>query len=435
MIPPDHFLLIRSDSSFRARIMDDDRTIAAEVSLPGADGNGTHFALFLPLATPGTLKTYTLELSVYTFADPKGCRHEGARLLLLPRPGNVCVKQIIRHSELLHEDFIFLGTNGRGAMLHSPVSWGNLTSRYDGLLAANLNPHYPEDRQVMFSRCRAWVVFQGYSQALNTDCLEVFRLATDSSGIWQYHIPTGQGEHVLITARVEMVKDQNSVVLSFFRHPADQLPERLVDSKPATIILRPDIENRNFHASTKAYQGPENQWPHAVTAFSNGFHFAPDADHHLRVKISDGAFVWEPEWLYMVPRPKDARRGHDPDSDLFSPGYLSASIEGHQTVTLWADVGTENEIARREPPIPHSPHPAFNNPCGIGRRSGGRNLPRNTENSPGPLCGQARRFKNRHRRISLVSGLGTGCFNLCARTGGRRKNSRCPGYRYSVCPL
>jgi len=352
MIPPDHFLLIRTDTSFRARITDGDRTVAAEVSLPCADG--THFALFPPLTTPGALKTCTLALSVFALADPEGCRHEVARLLLLPRPGNVCVKQIIKHSELLHEDFIFLGTNGRGAMLHSPVSWGNLTSRYDGLLAANLNPHYPEDRQVMFSRCRAWVIFQGYSQALNTDCLEMFRLAPDSSGIWQYHIPTGQGQHVLITARVEMVKDQNSVALSFFRHPADQLPERLADSKPLTIILRPDIENRNFHVSTKAYQGPENQWPHAVSAFSNGFHFAPEADHHLRVQISDGAFVWEPEWLYMVQRPQDARRGHDPDSDLFSPGYLSAIIEGNQTVTLWADVGAENEMPLREPPIPHS---------------------------------------------------------------------------------
>jgi predicted glycogen debranching enzyme len=292
-------------------------------------------------------------LSVYDLAQSEGCRHEIAQLRLLPRPGNIRVKQIIKHSELLHEDFILLGTNGRGAMLHSPVSWGNLTSRYDGLLAANLNPHYPEDRQVMLSRCRAWVVFQGYSQTLNTDCLEMFRLATDSSGIWQYYIPTGQGEHVRITARVEMLKDQNAVALSFFRHPANHLPQRLADSKPVTIILRPDIENRNFHDSTKAYQGPENQWPEAVTAFSNGFYFTPDTDHHLRIQISAGEFVWEPAWLYMVNRPKDARRGHDPNSDLFSPGYLSATIEGNQTLTLWADVGFENEIPPRETQTQH----------------------------------------------------------------------------------
>ena len=354
MIPPDHFLLLSSDHAFRARIMDGDRTVATETSLAGTAGNGKHFALFLPLAIPETLKSSNLELSVYAPADSGGCRHATARLLRLPRPANVCVKQKIKHSRLLKEDFIFLGTNGRGAMLHTPVSWGNLTSRYDGLLAANLNPHYPEDRQMMFSRCRAWVVFQGYSQALNTDCLEFFQLTPDSSGIWQYHIPTGQGQHVRVTAHIEMVKDQNSVALSFRRHPAEHLAERLVDSKPVSIILRPDIENRNFHSVTKAYQGPENQWPDAVTVFPNGFHFAPDSDHHLRVQISDGVFVWEPEWLYMVNRPKDARRGHDPDSDLFSPGYLSAAIEGNQTVTLWADAGTENQMPPRESLSPHS---------------------------------------------------------------------------------
>jgi predicted glycogen debranching enzyme len=353
MIPPAHFLLIRSESAFRACIMDGDRAVATEVSLPGAAGNPEHFALFSPLATPGTLKTVTLGLSVYASADSDRCRHEVARLRLLPRPADVRVKQIIKHAELLQEDFTFLGTNGRGAMVHTPVSWGNLTSRYDGLLAANLNPLYPEDRWVMFSRCRAWVVFQGYSQALNTDCLEMFHLAADSSGIWQYHIPTGQGEHVRITARVEMLSNRNAVALSFHRHPADRLPDRLADSKPVTIILRPDIENRSFHAATKAYLGPEHQWPDAVTAFSNGFHFAPDAEHHLRVQISAGSFIREPEWLYMVNRPKDARRGHDPDSDLFSPGYLSAAVEGNQTLILQADAGRESEISPEEIAPPH----------------------------------------------------------------------------------
>ncbi len=358
MIPPAHFLLVRSNSAFRARILDGDRTAAAEVSLPGSDKNADHFALFLPLATPQTLKTCSLSLSVYTNADPDGCRHEAARLLWLPRPGNVCVKQTVRHSDLQHEDFIFLATNGRGAMLHSPVSWGNLPSRYDALLAANLNPDYPEDRQMMFSRCRAWVVFQGYSQALNTDCLEMFRLDGGHGGIWRYHIPTGQGEHVLITVRVEMVREHNSVALRFFRHPAGHQADRMADDKPVTIILRPDVENRNFHASTKAYQGPEYQWPRAVNAFSNGFLFAPDTEHQLRVQISDGAFVREPEWLYMVNRPEDARRGHDPDSDLFSPGYLSAAIAGNQTVTLRADAGSEKEIMQREPPLPNFITPA-----------------------------------------------------------------------------
>ena len=358
MIPPDHFLLVRCNRSFRACIVDGNRTLASEVSLPGANGSEDHFALFQPLASPQTLKTCSLSVSAYAPDGQTGCRHEVAPLLLLPEPDHVSVTPVIKHSALMHEDFIFLATNGRGAMLHCPVSWGNLTSRYDGLLAANLNPLYPEDRRAMFSRCRAWVVYQGYSQALNTDCLEMFCLAGGAAGTWQYHIPTGQGEHILLTARVEMVQYRNSVILSFFRHPTDDLPQRLADATPVQIILRPDIENRNFHATTKAYLGPENQWPRAVSAFSNGFHFSPDVDHHLTVQISDGAFVWEPEWYYMVHRPAEARRGLDPNSDLFSPGYLSAWIKGNQTVTLLANAGAGNEIAPQAPASSHSITPA-----------------------------------------------------------------------------
>jgi starch synthase (maltosyl-transferring) len=352
MLPPGHFLLIRTGCAFSVRIMDGDRTIASDVSLPAADR--THFVLFLPLTIPRALKSCTLALSVYDSIDPGGCRHAEAPLLVLPRPQDARVKRRFKHSELLHEDFIFLETNRRGAMLHSPVSWGNLTSRYDALLAANLNPHYPEDRQVMFSRCRAWVVFQGFSQALNTDCLDMFSKQEDCTGLWRYHIPTGQGEHVLITVKVEMIKGKNAVGLSFFRHRAGDQAGRLADFKAVQIILRPDIENRNFHATTKAYQGPEHHFPRCVSAFSNGFDFTPDQAHHFRMEISDGSFVWEPEWHYMVYRSKDAGRGLDPDSDLFSPGYLSAFIEGSQTVTLWARVGAENEMSMSESPAVNS---------------------------------------------------------------------------------
>ncbi|MBW2437143.1 MAG: glycogen debranching enzyme N-terminal domain-containing protein, partial [Deltaproteobacteria bacterium] len=344
MIPPDHFLLIRADCAFRVRMDAGEQTLASEASL--ASGEKDHFVLFLPKATPRTLKSCTLVLSVYEQAEPSGCRHEEAHVVLLPRAEDMRIKQAFNHSELLAEDFTFLGTNGRGAMLHCPVAWNKLASRYDGLLAANLNPQYPTDRWIMFSRCRAWVVFQGYSQALNMDCLEKFRTAADGSGCWQYHIPTGQGEHVLLTVRMTMVAGQNAVTLRFFRHPAEGLPQRLADSEPVEIILRPDIESRNFHTATKAYQGPEKQWPNAVHAFADGFDFTPDADHQLRIQMDKAAFVPEPEWLYMIHRPQDAGRGHDPDSDLFSPGYLSVFVEGHQSVTLQATAGTAEEMSQ-----------------------------------------------------------------------------------------
>ncbi|MBU0986630.1 MAG: glycogen debranching protein, partial [Proteobacteria bacterium] len=50
MVPPGHFLLVRADTHFRARIMDDDRVLAHEESLRQADGS--YFVLFTAMPVP-----------------------------------------------------------------------------------------------------------------------------------------------------------------------------------------------------------------------------------------------------------------------------------------------------------------------------------------------------------------------------------------------
>ncbi|MFN2437444.1 MAG: transmembrane fusion protein, partial [Desulfotignum sp.] len=54
-----------------------------------------------------------------------------------------------------------LGTTKAGGMMRAPGDWGQLHSRYDGLLGANLNPAMPEDRRMVLARCRIWAIFQG----------------------------------------------------------------------------------------------------------------------------------------------------------------------------------------------------------------------------------------------------------------------------------
>jgi glycogen debranching enzyme len=218
-----------------------------------------------------------------------------------------------------------------------------LTSRYDSLLAANIHPDIPEDRWIMISRCRAWIVFQGYSQALNTDCLEAFRIDRDGGGSWRYHIPSGQGEDVIVNLGLKMVPGENIIHLSLYRQMAGQAAGRLEDSRPVEIILRPDIENRNFHQTTKAYLGPEAEWPQKINHTQDGFQFSPDDDHSLLMQISEGKFIFEPEWQYMIHRSVEAGRGLDPDSDLFSPGYFTADLYGGQQVTLTAETGPAPE--------------------------------------------------------------------------------------------
>jgi len=350
MLPPEHLLMVHAEYPFQARLSNGNQTLACEESLKNDDGS--YFALVTPSDPPQRAQSHTLKLSVYT---PEGWQHREAPVLVLPRPDQIKVKTILSRPELVKEHFVFLDTNGRGGMVRIPVSWGMLTSRYDGLLAANLSSEFPEDRWIMFARCRAWLVFQGYSQELNTDCLEAFAVDADSNGYWRYHIPSGQGEHVLLTLGLKMTDEENAVKLTFYRHPAPGAANRLDDRKPVQLILRPDIENRSFHQTTKAYMGPEYHWHHKITRCENGFYFSPDPDHHLRIQLSDGDFIWEPEWYYMVHRAVDAERGLDPDSDLFSPGYFCIDLKGNQQATLFATISQTPKIKTSSPPTSDPP--------------------------------------------------------------------------------
>ena len=335
MIPPDHFLMVRADISFRARIMDMDRCLVQEESLPCSDGS--FFALFSPVNPEATRPSLTLKISVYT---PGETQHVNGPLLFLSRAKDAAVKEVFDRSDLSSDrSLLMLGTNGRGGMLRAFVSWGKLTSRYDALLAANIDLEIPEDRWIMFTRCRAWLVFQGYSQEICDDCFVSFYSISDSKGIWRFQVPTGQGQHVFLSVYVEMVSGENFLRMIFNREPAKGRNGQLPDHEPVGLILRPDIENRNFHDTTKAYQGPEHTWQSAIDSKPDGFNFSPDQNHQLHMDISDGDFVWEPEWQYMIHRPKEAERGLDPDSDLFSPGYFQTFLTGDGSVTLNARIG------------------------------------------------------------------------------------------------
>ncbi len=358
MIPPDHFLLVQSPFPFRASVMDGDRAIGHEQSQP--DRQGKHFALFSPFPVPQSHIYRILRISIYIQNatgskslsvspplregqgeggnTPDKCEHGQGHVLFLSHPENAKVRQVFLRAEILRSDLFFLGTNRRGGMLRAGVSWGFLQSRYDGLLAANISPLYPEDRRIMFTRCRAWVVFQGFSYEIGSNCLDIFRTDEKSRAFWKYRIPTGQGEDIDLHIAMEMIAGKNAMRISFFRDSTKGKTGQLPDEKPVRLILRPDMEDRSFHEVTKAFTGPEHHWPKAVTARSAGFVFAPSSERKLRLDISPGSFFYEPEWKYMVHRPLEAGRGLDPDSDLFSPGYFSAFLLGGEGCELQAQV-------------------------------------------------------------------------------------------------
>jgi predicted glycogen debranching enzyme len=347
MIPPGHFLMVASAHGFRACLVEKDRTLSVENSLSSSDGS--HFALFLPRPAPKNLRSLTLQLAVHT---GNGSRHEQAALLMLPRAEDTRVRRVFGRSEFLREPMRFLSTNGRGAMLRTPVAWDTPASRYDALLAANFNPDFPEDRWVMLTRCRAWLVYQGFSQDINLDCLQAFTLGESKAAVWRYKIPSGQGQHVQMTVGVQMIPGQNALRMAFARQRAGDDPARLADATPVRLILRPDIENRSFHDLTKAFTGPEHHFRDALSALPSGFVFCPDAQHGLKVVISSGQFVHEAEWRYMIYHLQDAERGQDPHGDLFSPGYFEVGLHGGETVNLTAQ--TAPAAAIRQAPEPPS---------------------------------------------------------------------------------
>ncbi|MCP4690336.1 MAG: glycogen debranching protein, partial [Desulfobacterales bacterium] len=200
--------------------------------------------------------------------------------------------------------------------------------------------------------------FQDYSKELNLSCLESFTLREDSFGSWEYRIPVGRGRRVRLMAAVRMSRDRNGIRMIFHRRLADEQDGMLADPEKIRLIVRPDIEDRNFHHATKAYQGPESRWPGAVAADSDGFQFRPDPDRWLVMRTVPGTFTEKHEWLYGVERPLDAGRGLDTASDLFSPGWFSTSLRGGDEMEIRAGAretedsfpATENTLWSLAPP-------------------------------------------------------------------------------------
>ncbi len=340
MIPPNHFLYLRAPVAFRAQIEEGSRVVQQQNSLTAVDG--CHFILFCPGAARLMPHAAKLKLVVY---EPEHTRHETAALLFLP-PGDVPrVPLAFSHKELLGTHPVFLSTNGRGGMLRAPVLWAEVRSRYDALLAGNLNPDYPEDRRIMLTRCRAWLVFQGYSQDITIDRLQLFQLG-DNAGLWRFRVPFGFGQSVFLDIHAEMIAGQNAMRLKFYRAPCLNAENCLADGQAVQLIIRPDVEDRSFHEDTKAFLGPERNWPGAVHPESNGFIFAPDPARQLRVIVSTGSFLPATEWQYMVHHPIEAGRGLNADSDLFSPGYFRCPLAGGAEIELLAQILTPAENDR-----------------------------------------------------------------------------------------
>ncbi|MBE6367140.1 MAG: glycogen debranching protein [Lentisphaerae bacterium] len=347
MVPPGWCLAIHSSKSFRAELKNHDRTLRFERSV--RLNNQSYFALFAPLnIAEMPEQDPVLELTRFdndqvsrTQSHVRYLPHDHSKELIKFHFSN----QDLENAPPRHA----LGVNDLGGYAQIPACWGQLVSKYDALLAANCNDFYPVDRRVMLVRCRLWLVLNGFSQEVNFAIQEHFRVGSRNLGRWEFSVPMGQGKMVKLDITSRFAFNANAVELEFRRRSAGRNPRMLEDSTPVQLIVRPDIDDRNNHAVTKAYAGAENAFPNAIEAGTDGFTFAPDTTRKLEVKLPGCQFFREDDWSYMNELPLENYYGLDHQSDLYSPGYFSGMLNGGEHCSLYAQVNLPPDAAVKFP--------------------------------------------------------------------------------------
>ena len=331
MIPPGDSLLIESDVPFRFSVAEGKRHLFRADSISG--GRRGFFALLPPF---GDERHDGRRLDAYlTVFDPAAgsALHRRGTLLLLPPAGKAdfSAKPEDRHS------LSAFGTNSTGGYAYVPVRWGKLNSKYNALLAANLNLDHPVDRTVIFSRCRAWLIVNDFSQELTEATVTDFISHPDNTARWTFRIPSGQGSRATLRLDLAFAPDADAVRLTFSRPVDRDIPGELAAATVAKLVLRPDLEWRINHEVTKAYAGPERSFPAAVHPTPNGFVFSPYGQS-AEFTVDAAEFHVQTEWRYMTDLPFERKYGLADKTDLFSPGYFECRLAGGESVTLTAEL-------------------------------------------------------------------------------------------------
>ena len=335
MIPPRDTLLIESPIPFRFAVTEGKTRLVTVASLPG--GGAGFFACVPPF--PETMHDgRRLRVEVTGFApDDDRAEHLSGTLLLLPEAGKADFSLVPENTD----ELAAFGSNSTGGYMYTPATWGALHTKYNALLAANLNPDHPVDRTVIFTRCRAWLVVNDFSQELTSATITGFVSHPDNSARWTFQLPTGQGGRATIRIDLAFARDADAVRMTVSRPVKRDVPGELDVSTAAKIILRPDLEWRVNHQLTKAYTGPEKSFPAAIRTDGRGFSFAP-CGRTANFTASRGAFRRQDEWRYMEDLPFERRYGLGDKTDLYSPGYFEFTLRGGDSAVLTASLaGTE----------------------------------------------------------------------------------------------
>ncbi len=324
MIPPGHWILVEDRHPFRVRLGMKDCQSA--VRLESVRVKGGWVAGIPPMLWSGDG-----ELVVERYGDGE-LQLRGVVRFLGEMPEEPS-------KQVAHGGLILL-TNGRGGMVRLGVDLGEVRSKYDCLLGANLHKTLPVDRHIFAKRVRLWVNAFGFISPL--DGTNVVECEAGPPGRWLFRANAGDGRTVDIELVVTMMPDRNAVWLSV-EHVATGVLAGATRAKLASgldgvkVTARVDLEDRNFHWETKRNGGAEHHFASNIALLpeGNGFEFKPAADRQLLVFCDSGRYHAAPEWCDGIGHPVEATRGQESSGDAYSPGWFELPLESGRPANLF----------------------------------------------------------------------------------------------------
>ena len=380
-VPPNHWLLVQDDAPFRVTLRFDGAGPARHAeSVAVFDG---HIACFAPCAGDGEAELIEERYGItdqqvsgairFLAATPVGASvPAGPGSATRAHPARGCGEARTAGGPnsspplgCRPSDLVLL-TNGIGGMARLCVDLGRVTSKYDCLLGANLDPGAPGDRHIFAKRVRVWANAHGFISGLNADNLVAFEPGPPAH--WKFAANAGDGRVVEIEMAAGMVESRNTTLLRFRRErdaflggsQSDWTRTEVRDAREGVsagvrLTVRVDIEDRNFHWETKRNGAAEHHFSANVRPLRDrpGFAFTPAPDRQLQAYTDAGVFQPEPEWCENIPHPVEASRGQVVSGDAFSPGWFDMPLLEGETVTLavTADpspAGSAIETSKRE---------------------------------------------------------------------------------------
>ena len=341
---------VRCGAPFRLDVVDPaaEKTLCAVRDATDLPGGGWSAAFSAPRYEGDGTRCRPLAMRMTAY--PGGAAERTESLLEIPPPPEKARARLELDGDEIRRDPCRRAvlSNGAGAASQIRAAWGRIASQYDSLLAANPDPSRPTDRVNTLARMRCWARWAGYSQEF--DARSAASFAADPSGEsarWDFSFRFCEGATASFSITVSQIPGVNAIDVRFARAADTGETQNAADE--VAVVIRPDVEWRSFHDTTKAYAGAEQLFPRAVTPGKTGFRFAPFGGV-LAMEISnDGKFSNEPEWLYGVAHPEEAERGQEPSGDLFSPGWFSATLKPGEAFTVSASAAFDGDDTAPRP--------------------------------------------------------------------------------------